>query len=162
MSLLWFILIGIAAGWLAGQLMKGGGFGLVGDLVVGVIGALLGGCGDGSRTAGGRKHPPQTEHYPANPGIDQVHAAGKRVIVIGNGASAMQICPEIQHQVGSLTIFQRGPHWAAPNPQFIAAACFHPAVNSGIAAPVCPERKSVEFTGEILKVFTMSWLLCCA
>lgn len=43
MDLLWFILIGICAGWLAGQLTKGGGFGLVGDLVVGVIGALLGG-----------------------------------------------------------------------------------------------------------------------
>jgi len=43
MSLLWFILIGMAAGWLAGQLTKGRGFGLVGDLIVGVIGALLGG-----------------------------------------------------------------------------------------------------------------------
>ena len=43
MHLLWFVLIGIAAGWLAGQIMKGGSFGLVGDLVVGVIGALLGG-----------------------------------------------------------------------------------------------------------------------
>ncbi len=43
MAILWFILIGIAAGWLAGQIMKGGGFGLVGDLIVGVIGALLGG-----------------------------------------------------------------------------------------------------------------------
>ena len=43
MEFVWFIVVGIAAGWLAGQLMKGGGFGLVGDLVVGVIGALLGG-----------------------------------------------------------------------------------------------------------------------
>lgn len=43
MEFLWFILIGIAAGWLAGQIMKGGGFGLLGDLIVGVIGALLGG-----------------------------------------------------------------------------------------------------------------------
>jgi len=43
MTLLWFCLIGIVAGWLAGQLMKGGGFGIVGDLVVGVLGALLGG-----------------------------------------------------------------------------------------------------------------------
>jgi uncharacterized membrane protein YeaQ/YmgE (transglycosylase-associated protein family) len=43
MNVLWFILIGIAAGWLAGQIMKGGGFGIVGDLIVGVIGALLGG-----------------------------------------------------------------------------------------------------------------------
>jgi len=43
MELLYFIVIGIVAGWLAGQIMKGGGFGLLGDLVVGVIGALLGG-----------------------------------------------------------------------------------------------------------------------
>jgi uncharacterized membrane protein YeaQ/YmgE (transglycosylase-associated protein family) len=42
-ELFWFILIGLAAGWLAGQLMKGGGFGVVGDIIVGVIGALLGG-----------------------------------------------------------------------------------------------------------------------
>lgn len=43
MSFVWFILIGICAGWLAGQIMKGGGFGLVGDLIIGVIGAILGG-----------------------------------------------------------------------------------------------------------------------
>ena len=43
MHIFWFLLIGLAAGWLAGQIMKGGGFGLIGDLVVGVIGALLGG-----------------------------------------------------------------------------------------------------------------------
>ncbi|MGH7207223.1 MAG: GlsB/YeaQ/YmgE family stress response membrane protein [Nitrospiraceae bacterium] len=43
MHIFWFLLIGLAAGWLAGQIMKGGGFGLIGDLIVGVIGALLGG-----------------------------------------------------------------------------------------------------------------------
>lgn len=43
MHIFWFLLIGLAAGWLAGQIMGGGGFGLIGDLVVGVIGALLGG-----------------------------------------------------------------------------------------------------------------------
>ncbi len=43
MEFLWFLLIGLAAGWLAGQILKGGGFGVVGDLIVGVIGALLGG-----------------------------------------------------------------------------------------------------------------------
>jgi uncharacterized membrane protein YeaQ/YmgE (transglycosylase-associated protein family) len=43
MEFLWFVLIGLAAGWLAGQLTKGQGFGVVGDLVIGVIGALLGG-----------------------------------------------------------------------------------------------------------------------
>lgn len=43
MEFIWFILVGLVAGWLAGQLVKGGGFGLIGDIVVGVIGALIGG-----------------------------------------------------------------------------------------------------------------------
>ena len=43
MSFLWFLIVGLVAGWLAGMLVKGGGFGLIGDLVVGVIGAFLGG-----------------------------------------------------------------------------------------------------------------------
>lgn len=43
MEFLWFVLIGLAAGWLAGQIMQGGGFGLIGDLIVGVIGSLIGG-----------------------------------------------------------------------------------------------------------------------
>lgn len=38
-----FLVIGGVAGWLAGMLFKGGGFGLIGNLVVGVLGALLGG-----------------------------------------------------------------------------------------------------------------------
>lgn len=43
MDAFWFIVIGLAAGWLAGLIMGVGGQGLVGDLIVGVIGALLGG-----------------------------------------------------------------------------------------------------------------------
>jgi uncharacterized membrane protein YeaQ/YmgE (transglycosylase-associated protein family) len=43
MDFIWFLLIGLSAGWLAGQLVKGGGFGIVGDIIVGVIGSLLGG-----------------------------------------------------------------------------------------------------------------------
>jgi uncharacterized membrane protein YeaQ/YmgE (transglycosylase-associated protein family) len=43
MQFIWFILIGLVAGWLAGQVMKGGGFGVIGDIVVGVLGALIGG-----------------------------------------------------------------------------------------------------------------------
>ncbi len=43
MEFIWFILIGLIAGWLAGILMKGGGFGLIGDIVIGIIGALIGG-----------------------------------------------------------------------------------------------------------------------
>ena len=42
-ALIWFLLIGLIAGWLAGQVMRGGGYGLVGDMIVGVIGAFLGG-----------------------------------------------------------------------------------------------------------------------
>jgi uncharacterized membrane protein YeaQ/YmgE (transglycosylase-associated protein family) len=43
MEFIWFILVGLIAGWLAGQLMKGGGYGMVGDIIVGIVGALLGG-----------------------------------------------------------------------------------------------------------------------
>ena len=43
MGVIIFLAIGAIAGWLAGTLVKGGGFGLVGNIVVGVIGAVLGG-----------------------------------------------------------------------------------------------------------------------
>lgn len=43
MQVVWFLLIGLVAGWLAGVLMKGAGFGLVGNLIVGVLGAIAGG-----------------------------------------------------------------------------------------------------------------------
>lgn len=43
MDFLWFIIVGLIAGWLAGVIMKGGGFGVVGDIVVGIVGALIGG-----------------------------------------------------------------------------------------------------------------------
>jgi len=42
MYLLWVVLIGMLAGWIAGQITKGSGFGLLGDLVVGILGSLLG------------------------------------------------------------------------------------------------------------------------
>jgi uncharacterized membrane protein YeaQ/YmgE (transglycosylase-associated protein family) len=42
-ALIWFLLIGLIAGWLAGKVMRGGGFGIIGDMIVGVIGALIGG-----------------------------------------------------------------------------------------------------------------------
>ena len=41
-SLLVILLVGIVAGWLAGRVMEGGGFGLIGDLVVGLVGAFIG------------------------------------------------------------------------------------------------------------------------
>jgi uncharacterized membrane protein YeaQ/YmgE (transglycosylase-associated protein family) len=41
-GILIIILIGIIAGWLAGKIVDGGGFGLIGDLVVGILGAFIG------------------------------------------------------------------------------------------------------------------------
>jgi 4-hydroxyacetophenone monooxygenase len=71
--------------------------------------------------------------YPDVPGIDRfagasAHTArwpaggmdlqGKRVVVVGNGASAMQVVPAIADEVASLTVIQRSPQWAAPFPRF--------------------------------------------
>jgi uncharacterized membrane protein YeaQ/YmgE (transglycosylase-associated protein family) len=41
-SLIVILFVGIVAGWLAGQIMNGTGFGLVGDLLIGVVGAFIG------------------------------------------------------------------------------------------------------------------------
>lgn len=43
MGILSWIIVGLIAGFLAGQVMRGGGFGLIGDIVVGIVGALIGG-----------------------------------------------------------------------------------------------------------------------
>ena len=43
MSIIAWIVVGLIAGWLAGMVMKGGGYGVVGDIIVGIVGALLGG-----------------------------------------------------------------------------------------------------------------------
>jgi uncharacterized membrane protein YeaQ/YmgE (transglycosylase-associated protein family) len=38
-----WIIVGAIAGWLAGMVVKGGGFGLIGDIIVGIVGALIAG-----------------------------------------------------------------------------------------------------------------------
>jgi uncharacterized membrane protein YeaQ/YmgE (transglycosylase-associated protein family) len=43
MTIIVWIVLGLVAGWLAGQVMKGGGYGVVGDIVLGIVGALVGG-----------------------------------------------------------------------------------------------------------------------
>jgi 4-hydroxyacetophenone monooxygenase len=48
-----------------------------------------------------------------------VDVRGKRVAVVGTGASAMQICPAIAAEVEQLTIFQRTPQWVAPFENFM-------------------------------------------
>ena len=42
-SILLFLVIGAIAGWLAGVLVRGGGFGLLGNIVIGIVGAVIGG-----------------------------------------------------------------------------------------------------------------------
>lgn len=48
-----WLVVGLIAGWLAGVVMKGGGFGLIGDIVVGLIGAFVGGLVFSLITGGG-------------------------------------------------------------------------------------------------------------
>lgn len=43
MSLVYFLIVGAVAGWLAGLFMKGSGFGLLGNIIIGIIGGIVGG-----------------------------------------------------------------------------------------------------------------------
>ena len=43
MGVLAWIVVGLIAGWLASRVMRGGGYGLIGDIIVGIVGALIGG-----------------------------------------------------------------------------------------------------------------------
>ena len=43
MGILSWIIVGLIAGFLAGKVMSGGGFGLIGDIIVGILGAVIGG-----------------------------------------------------------------------------------------------------------------------
>jgi uncharacterized membrane protein YeaQ/YmgE (transglycosylase-associated protein family) len=42
-GILWWILVGLIAGWLTGKVMRGSGFGVIADVVIGILGALVGG-----------------------------------------------------------------------------------------------------------------------
>ena len=42
MGILTWIIVGIIAGWLAGKVTRGGGFGLIGDIAIGIVGAFIG------------------------------------------------------------------------------------------------------------------------
>ncbi|MCU1669237.1 MAG: monooxygenase [Blastococcus sp.] len=49
---------------------------------------------------------------------EDLDITGKKVVVVGTGASAMQIVPAIADQVGALTVVQRSPQWVAPNASY--------------------------------------------
>jgi uncharacterized membrane protein YeaQ/YmgE (transglycosylase-associated protein family) len=42
-SLIWWIIVGLIAGWAAGKIMRGGGYGPLMDIVLGIVGAVVGG-----------------------------------------------------------------------------------------------------------------------
>lgn len=43
MALIYYLIVGAVAGWLAGQVMKGSGFGILGNIIIGIVGGFLGG-----------------------------------------------------------------------------------------------------------------------
>jgi uncharacterized membrane protein YeaQ/YmgE (transglycosylase-associated protein family) len=43
MHILWWIVVGLIAGWLTGKIMKGTGYGVVADIILGIVGAVIGG-----------------------------------------------------------------------------------------------------------------------
>jgi len=43
MHILWWIIVGLIAGWLTGKIMKGTGYGVIGDIILGILGAVIGG-----------------------------------------------------------------------------------------------------------------------
>jgi uncharacterized membrane protein YeaQ/YmgE (transglycosylase-associated protein family) len=52
-GLIWWIIVGLIAGWAAGKIMKGGGYGVIADIILGVLGAIIGGWVVGMLGLGG-------------------------------------------------------------------------------------------------------------
>jgi len=43
MHIVWWIIVGLIAGWSTGKIMKGAGYGVIGDVILGILGAVIGG-----------------------------------------------------------------------------------------------------------------------
>jgi len=52
-GIIWWIVVGLIAGWAAGKIMKGGGYGVIADIVLGIVGAIIGGWVVGQLGFGG-------------------------------------------------------------------------------------------------------------
>jgi uncharacterized membrane protein YeaQ/YmgE (transglycosylase-associated protein family) len=61
MGIIVWLIVGAIAGWLAGQVVKGGGFGLIGDIVVGIVGGVIAGW-----------LLPNLIHIPVHPIVEQI------------------------------------------------------------------------------------------
>jgi len=53
MGIVYWLVVGLVAGWLAGQVMKGGGYGVVVDIILGLVGGVVGGWVFGALGIGG-------------------------------------------------------------------------------------------------------------
>lgn len=96
-------------------------------------------------------------HNPSIPGIEEytgklMHSSrwdheydhrGKRVAVIGTGASALQLIPELAKEVSQLTVYQRRAIWIAPKPDFAMG----PVLNSVLNFP--PLQQTVRVVGNV-------------
>ena len=51
--IIWWIVVGLIAGWAAGKIMKGGGYGVIADIILGILGAIIGGWVVGALGFGG-------------------------------------------------------------------------------------------------------------
>ena len=94
-GIIWWIIVGLIAGWAAGKIMKGGGYGVVADIVLGILGAILGGWVVGGAWIGRWRH--DLEHPGSNSGrgdFDLAHAADQKGLkrfqcwYIHNGSTA--------------------------------------------------------------------------
>jgi len=52
-GIIWWIVVGLIAGWAAGKIMKGGGYGIIADILLGIVGAFIGGWVVGQLGIGG-------------------------------------------------------------------------------------------------------------
>ena len=52
-GIIWWIVVGLIAGWAAGKIMKGGGYGIIADILLGIVGAFIGGWVVGQFGIGG-------------------------------------------------------------------------------------------------------------
>jgi uncharacterized membrane protein YeaQ/YmgE (transglycosylase-associated protein family) len=43
MYIIWWMIVGLIAGWLTGKIMRGAGYGVIGDIILGILGAIIGG-----------------------------------------------------------------------------------------------------------------------
>ena len=80
MDILAWIVVGLIAGFLAGQVMRGGGYGIVGDMIIGIVGAVLGGF-----LAARSEHPKCSERHQHHQYFRRLHWVGDLDCDLANG-----------------------------------------------------------------------------